>query len=92
MSPEARAALSRWLESHRDRAMRDGWCLFDCGEHERPIQLQRMDEMAVFPDDQSAWEHVRKCVMNRERPAIEALCVLYDHCPEEYRAVVGVEV
>lgn len=75
------------------QAMREGWCISDCGSYHdtlgnpRPYQLQRLDELEVFDGDQEAWAFVKQKANEGSEYHKSALNFLCAHAPHEYAQI-----
>lgn len=58
-SPEIQAQSERWTKKHRRVAKRQGWDMFDY-DGNGYLQLQRIDERAVFRSDNEAIAFVER--------------------------------
>lgn len=94
---EIEPALMAWVDQHSAQAFQQGWSLFstdrgfdpsdDYGW--RPVELQRLDEDALFPGDLEAWEFVVqvRTAGPAGAAARAALDLLRRHVPDEYAAI-----
>lgn len=83
---DAHTLTPPWLPEHAQTAAREGWDLFDCGDH---WELQRIDspddDSEPLQDDGMAWEIVLKGTHPHHRAAQE---FLRTHALEEWEGML----
>jgi len=83
-----------WTNRMSRLASQEGWDIFEASgscqnkNGDRPLQLQRMDEMARFEDDADAWRFVHKQAQLGSRLHQTALEYLKQESLPEYEAII----
>lgn len=92
-----------YSELDLDAMCEQGWVIAEtCGDEgreneivngkpygHRPWELQRVDELAIFANDDEAWEFVRRQVAAGDPLALSAKAFLYNHSRPEHDAIFG---
>lgn len=82
--------LVDWWRLYGDAAEAQGWSLFECsGDGRPPIELERVDEMGIFDDDQQAWRFVVRNAQAGDLACATALHVLARESPTEHAAIIA---
>ena len=69
-------------------ATSEGWGVFDsAGSDGGPWQIQRIDELEMFPSDDEAWVHVWTRAAEGSPVHRRALDYVREHNPPEYEAI-----
>lgn len=73
------------------QAFREGWSIFECGGSDSgPFQLQRVDDLEVFPSDDEAWTYVINKAREGSAYHKGALDYLREHNPTEIASMARV--
>jgi hypothetical protein len=82
-----------WDDTSSAAAEAEGWCIsladgsLENIRGDRPWQLQRLDEVAIFDSDQDAWDHVIRCALRGSELHFRALGYLRTYSRPEYDAI-----
>lgn len=80
-----------WSFAEVNVAAEEGWCISDAdGSENGRTQLQSLDHMGIFADDDGAWRHVRSKAAEGSRLHQRALKAIRNHNPTEFVAIMSV--
>jgi hypothetical protein len=69
-------------------AQPEGWAIFESHGDRVELQIQRLDDSETLSGDGAAWRHVVRRASEGGVHHAEALAIIRDHSPEEYRRIV----
>jgi hypothetical protein len=81
------AQVPQSLTNEEDQtAQSEGWALFDA---EGEVQLQKVDELGVFPKDEVAHAFVKELADKGSQLHCKVKSILKEHNPKEHDLVFG---
>ena len=79
--------IKDWTSDDSDKANAEGWGLAIAYREVPTIEIQRMDEMAIFDSDESAWLHVYNGFLTGNKLHVKALYILAEENPTEFNNI-----
>jgi hypothetical protein len=74
-----------WTSELSQQAQQEGWDLFWCdSEDHAPWEVQALDEEAILPSDEAAWERIIEGSAKGDKLHLTALRALQAESPEEF--------
>lgn len=82
-------AMNNWFRNHVPES--EGWDIFEASgsANNTPFQLQKVDELDVFPDDDAAWRHVVREASHGSDLHVAALAFLAHESIQEFVYIVS---